>query len=194
MKVGVLALQGAVSPHKEKLKSLGAIPVEVRLPSDLVGLSGIILPGGESTTMLHLLKLNRLWEPLKGFVETMPSWGACAGAILLAKEVTSPSQASFGVLSVTVERNAYGRQIDSFIGDLQVTAEGKERLGASTIEGVFIRAPRFTKVGPSVVTLVTRGDESVMVEEGRCLASTFHPELSEANLIHEYFLKKCRNN
>lgn len=192
MKIGILALQGAIEPHKAKLRELGATPVEVRLPEDLKGLSGIILPGGESTAMIHLLKLNKLWEPLKQFVEKRPVWGVCAGAILLASKVTHPEQDCLKRLDVTADRNAYGRQIDSFIGSLAVTSLGRERLSSDRVEGVFIRAPRFADLGAGVVSLVTSDGEPVMVEQGKCLASAFHPELSQSNLIHEYFLSFCK--
>lgn len=192
MKVGVLALQGAIEPHKAKIRELGAIPVEVRRPEDLNGLSGIILPGGESSAMIHLLKLNKLWEPLKAFVSERPSWGVCAGAILLASKVTHPEQDCLKQLDLTADRNAYGRQIDSFIGNFPVTKSGQERLSADSVEGVFIRAPRFANLGDTVVPLVTNENEPIMVEQGKCLASAFHPELSQSNLIHEYFLSFCK--
>lgn len=191
MKVGILALQGAIEPHKEKLRELGATPVEVRVPEDLNGLSGIILPGGESSAMIHLLKLNQLWEPLKQFVGQRPSWGVCAGAILLASKVTHPEQDCLKRLDITADRNAYGRQIDSFIGNFAVTESGRERLAADSVEGVFIRAPRFASLGDKVVPLVTNDGEPIMVQDGKCLASAFHPELSQSNLIHKYFLSLC---
>lgn len=166
--------------------------MEVRYSHQLSDLAGIILPGGESTTMLHLLHLNRLWEPLKAFVRERPSWGACAGAILLARQVSHPVQESLGRLAVSVERNGYGRQIDSFIGPLTVTPPGRERLGTDQLEGVFIRAPRIVRRDAGVVVLAEQQGEAVMVEEGDCLASTFHPELSSAMPVHEYFLKRCQ--
>ena len=188
MKVGILALQGAVEPHVEKLKCLNVIPVEVRTPAELEGLSGIILPGGESTTMLHLLGLNGLWEPLKKFVHEKPAWGVCAGAILLAKTVSQPAQPSLGAINIEVNRNAFGRQRESFVSILTPTENWADR---EPVEGVFIRAPRITAVLGGVRVLLSYKDEPVMVEEGRCMASTFHPELTASNKIHEYFLKKC---
>jgi len=188
VRVGILALQGAVEPHEKKLIDLGIEPVQVRRGSDLAGLSGIILPGGESSTMIHLLHLNELWEPLGRFVKTMPTWGVCAGSILLAKHVTSPVQASFEAIDIEIQRNAYGRQIQSFISDLDCTAEWT---ASGRVEGVFIRAPRIVAIGTSVKVLFKWNQEPVMVEEGKCLASTFHPELTDSRQIHEYFLKKC---
>ncbi len=138
LRVGILALQGAVGPHAEKLSALGVTPVEVRTPNELDSLAGIILPGGESTTMIHLLHKNNLWEPLGRFVRERPVLGVCAGLILLAKEVEHPAQDSLGALDVSVARNAFGRQIHSFIDTQNATPEWKGQTG---IEGVFIRAP-----------------------------------------------------
>lgn len=193
LKVGLLALQGAVEPHFEKLESLGVMPVLVKKPQDLEGLAGIILPGGESTTMIHLLKLNELWKRLHDFALVKPTWGICAGAILLAKEVSHPVQDSLSILSAAIERNGYGRQVASFIGPLEPTPFGKERFGSDPIEGVFIRAPRFHRLGSGVVTLFERDSEPVMVQEGKCLASAFHPELSSGTRLHEYFIKLCQS-
>ncbi len=191
MKIGVLALQGAVQAHASVLEKLGIESVAVRRASDLSSLSGIILPGGESTTMIHLLKLNALWEPLKDFIETRPTWGVCAGSILLAKEVAHPAQVSFGVMDISVERNAFGRQNESFISALRPTQHWPQD---EPLEGIFIRAPRIRKLGPSVRTLLEWHDESVMVEEAHLLASTFHPELTEQVSVHQYFIERCNNH
>ena len=193
LKIGVLALQGAVEPHFEKLEKLGATPILVKKENDLEGLAGIILPGGESTTILHLLKLNQLWNPLKTFAEKRPTWGICAGAILLAKEVSHPVQDSLAILSAAVERNAYGRQVASFIGPLEPTPFGKERFGSEPIEGVFIRAPKFHKLGTGVMNLFEQAGEPVMIQQGHCLASAFHPELSAGTRLHEYFVNQCQS-
>jgi len=189
MVIGILALQGAVEPHEQKFKSLGTKTAWVKQPKDLEGLNGIVLPGGESSTMLHLLKLHGLWDALKNFVETKPAWGLCAGAILLAKEVQSPSQDSLGVLDIGVTRNAYGRQTESFISLLEPNSHW---LGTEAVEGVFIRAPKINRVGSKVKTLFTFGGEPVMVQRHCTLASTFHPELSESTQLHQYFLKICQ--
>lgn len=187
LKVGILALQGAVEPHARHLDRIGAEVVRVRKPEHLAGLSGIVLPGGESTTMLHLLHLNKLWEPLKAFIAEKPSMGVCAGAILLAKHVTHPHQESLDWLDVEIARNAFGRQVNSFSAELDKTKEWP----GETVDGVFIRAPRFTRVGKDVRALFTYQGEPVMVEQGSCLAASFHPELTESLAVHHYFITKC---
>jgi 5'-phosphate synthase pdxT subunit len=188
MDIGILDLQGAVEPHRKKLESLGANTIQVKNSRDLKTLSGIILPGGESTTMIHLLKLNQLWEDLAIFVSERPAWGICAGAILLAERVTSPAQESLHAMEITVERNAYGRQVDSFIDRVQPTSAWLDR---ETLEGVFIRAPIIKSFGVSVKSLFTYAERVVMVQQGNKLASTFHPELSDSLKIHQYFLSLC---
>ncbi len=185
--VGILALQGAVEPHVRHLERVGAEVVRVRKPEHLQGLCGIILPGGESTTMLHLLHVNQLWEPLKAFLQSKPSLGVCAGAILLAKAVSHPAQESLGLMDIHVERNAFGRQVDSF----EATLDKTDHWPGETIEGVFIRAPRFTGVGDRTRTLFHYKGEPVMVEQGKCLAASFHPELTESLAVHHYFITKC---
>jgi pyridoxal 5'-phosphate synthase pdxT subunit len=193
MKVGILALQGAVQPHEEKLKKLQVTSVQVRYPEQLLDLNGIILPGGESTTMIHLLKLNQLWAPLKQFVQSKPTWGICAGSILLANKVTHPSQESFEAIEITVERNAYGRQNESFIDSLAPSELWKSfSKTPEPVEGVFIRAPRITDLGANVQIIFQHRTDPVMVKQNRCLASTFHPELTESTLVHEYFLTLCQ--
>lgn len=189
MVIGILALQGAVEPHREKLSTLGVASRFVRQSKDLIGLSAIILPGGESSTMLHLLKLHGLWDDLKKFAQTQPTWGLCAGAILLANEVSSPAQDSLEALDIGIVRNAYGRQSESFISELKPTSEWTDSEG---VEGFFIRAPKISRVGSQVKTLFTFGGEPVMVQKGVTLASTFHPELSDSNKLHQYFLKLCQ--
>jgi 5'-phosphate synthase pdxT subunit len=151
-------------------------------------LDGIILPGGESTTMIHLLRLNHLWEPLDEFVRGQPAWGVCAGAILLAREVRSPAQASLAAIEISVERNAYGRQLQSFVGKLETTGNWAD---GAPVEGVFIRAPRIVSVGGAARVLLRHAGEPVMVEQGKTLASTFHPELTGSTKVHEYFVRKC---
>lgn len=187
-KIGILALQGAVEPHEEKLKKLGVPSVQVRRSHHLEDLAGIILPGGESTTMIHLLKLNGLWDDLKLFVTQKPAWGICAGSILLAKRVTHPIQISLEAMDIEVERNAFGRQTESFFAELTPTKNWDGR----GVEGVFIRAPRIRHTEGEIKTLFEHQGEPVMVEERNLLASTFHPELTDSTTIHEYFLRKCR--
>jgi 5'-phosphate synthase pdxT subunit len=180
--IGVLALQGAYDAHAQTLRKLGATPKLVRLPSDLQGLDGLIMPGGESTTMLKFLEQRGFFDVLKDFTHTTPTFGTCAGVILLANDVTNPAQKSLGALDVTVERNSYGRQIDSTI------VETESSLLGGPLEMVFIRAPRITRTGAGVETLATRGQDPVLVREGHLLAATFHPELGHDTRIHQLFL------
>lgn len=180
--IGVLALQGAYDAHARTLRKLGATPKLVRLPSDLAGIDGLIMPGGESTTMLRFLEQHGFFEVLKDFVHVRPTFGTCAGVILLAKDVTNPAQKSLGALDVTVERNSYGRQIDSTI------LHTESKLPGDPLEMVFIRAPRITRTGTEVETLATRDDYPVLVREGHLLAATFHPELGHDTRVHQLFL------
>jgi 5'-phosphate synthase pdxT subunit len=186
--IGVLALQGAYAAHVKTLQALGATPKLVRTPEELTGIDGLIMPGGESTTMLKFLERHNFFDTLKTFVRTTPTFGTCAGAILLAKEVAHPAQKSLAALDITVERNAYGRQIDSTI----LTAPTK--LEGGPLEMVFIRAPRITRTGPEVETLATRDDYPVLVRQGNLLAATFHPELSHDLRVHQLFLNLIRNH
>jgi 5'-phosphate synthase pdxT subunit len=186
--IGVLALQGAYEAHAQTLRLLGATPKLIRTPEDLVDASGhptvagLIMPGGESTTMLKFLERNNFFEVLKTFVEHTPTFGTCAGAILLAKDVEHPAQKSLAALDIAVERNAYGRQIDSTI------LKSETSLPGGPLEMVFIRAPRITRTGPGVETLATRDGFPVLVRCGHLLAATFHPELSDDTRIHKLFL------
>ncbi len=180
--IGVLALQGAYDAHATTLRMLGATPKLVRLPSDLEGIDGLIMPGGESTTMLKFLEQRGFFETLKTFVHNTPTFGTCAGVILLANDVTNPAQKSLGALDVTVERNAYGRQIDSSI------LEAESKLPGGPLEMVFIRAPRITRTGANVETLATRENHPVLVRQDHILAATFHPELGHDTRVHQLFL------
>jgi len=182
-RIGVLAIQGDYAAHAEALAEAGAEPVEVRKPSQLVGLDGLVLPGGESTTMLKFLGKHHFFEVLQEFCRTKPVFGTCAGAILLAREVLSPAQRSLGVLDAAVERNAYGRQIDSAI----VTAETS--LPGGPLEMVFIRAPRIVSTGAGVEVLAQREGFPVLVRQGRVMAATFHPELSRDRRVHRLFVE-----
>ena len=186
--IGILALQGAYDAHAKAIASLGAASKLIRLPSDLEGIHGLIMPGGESTTMLKFLEQRGFFEVLKDFVLKTPTFGTCAGVILLAKDVTNPAQKSLGALDVTVERNSYGRQIDSAI----LHAESK--LSGGELEMVFIRAPRITRTGKDVVTLANRIADPVLVREGHLLAATFHPELSHDTRVHQLFLDMVREH
>jgi 5'-phosphate synthase pdxT subunit len=181
-RIGVLAIQGDYSAHAEALTEAGAEPVEVRNSEELDGLDGLVLPGGESTTMLKFLERRGLFESLKEFAAVRPVFGTCAGAILLAREVLHPHQRSLGLLDAAVERNAYGRQIDSSILT-EPTA-----LAGGPLEMVFIRAPRLAQVGPEVEVLARREGFPVLVRQGNLLAATFHPELSHDRRVHKLFV------
>jgi len=181
-RIGVLALQGDFDAHAIALREAGAEPVLVRKPEQLDNIDGLLIPGGESTTFLKFLERDGFLGRLQSFVETRPTFGTCAGCILLAKEVTNPSQASLAVLDATVERNAYGRQIDSSIEISDTKLEG------GPMEFVYIRAPRILKTGPGVEVLAERGGFPVLVEQGHILAATFHPELSSDRRVHHRFV------
>jgi 5'-phosphate synthase pdxT subunit len=186
--IGILALQGAYEAHARTLLSLGVTTKLIRTPDELENLDGLIIPGGESTTMLKFLERNGFLEHLTTFVQRTPTFGTCAGAIIIAKNVENPAQQSLGALDITIERNAYGRQIDSAI----LTAPTK--LEGDPLEMVFIRAPRITRTGPQVETLATRDSFPVLVREGHLLAATFHPELSADTRVHQLFLNLIRQH
>ena len=182
-RIGVLANQGDYAAHAEALAEAGAEPVEVRKPEQLAGLDGLILPGGESTTVLRFLEKHDFFELLTAFARKKPVFGTCAGAILLAREVRNPAQLSLGLLDAVAERNAYGRQIDSAI----VTAETE--LPGGPLEMVFIRAPRLVETGPTVAVLARRDGAPVLVRQDGLLAATFHPELSTDRRVHRLFVE-----
>jgi len=184
MKIGVLALQGDFDAHRRRLEELGAEVVLVRKPEQLDEIDGLVIPGGESSTFLKLLGETG-FEKLRQFVRVKPTFGTCAGAILLASEVENPKQAGLGALNIRIRRNAYGRQLESSI------REGK--LGNSPIEMVFIRAPKIESTGKDVEILATEGDDPVMVRQGKTMAATFHPELSDDSRVHQTFLDLVSN-
>jgi pyridoxal 5'-phosphate synthase pdxT subunit len=179
MTIGVLALQGDFDAHRKRLEELGAKVLLVRKPEQLDEIDGLVIPGGESSTFLKLLGAAG-FEKLKQFVRVKPTFGTCAGAILLANEVENPKQAGLGALDVRIRRNAYGRQLESSI------REGK--LGTSPLEMVFIRAPKIERVGPGVEVMATEGGDPVAVRQGSVMAATFHPELSHDSRVHRAFL------
>jgi len=187
-RIGVLAIQGDFDAHATALREAGADPVLVRKPEQLDNIDGLIIPGGESTTFLKFLERDGFLSTLQSFVSTRPTFGTCAGCILLAKEVTHPSQASLGVLDATVERNAYGRQIDSSI------EVSDTKLPGGPLELVYIRAPRIVKTGPGVSILAERAGFPVLVEQGHILAATFHPELSSDRRVHRRFVDLVREH
>jgi pyridoxal 5'-phosphate synthase pdxT subunit len=190
MKIGVLALQGDFDAHRRRLEELGADVVLVRKPEQLEDIDGLVIPGGESGTFLKLLGEDG-FERLKQFVRVKPTFGTCAGAILLAAEVENPKQAGLGAIDIGIRRNAYGRQLDSSIREGKLVGALKGQLAASPLEMVFIRAPKIERVGPNVEVLATEGKDPVAVREGRVMAATFHPELSDDTRVHQAFLDLC---
>lgn len=185
-RIGVLALQGAFAEHAEHLRSTGSEPAEVRLPADLNSLDGLILPGGESTTMGKLLRRFELIEPLRAL--RIPVWGTCAGMILLGREVVNglSDQPLLGLMDLRVTRNAFGRQVDSF-----VTALDMPLLGAIPLPAVFIRAPLAEALSADVEVLARHEGRIVAARQGRYLATSFHPELSRDSRLHAWFVEQC---
>jgi 5'-phosphate synthase pdxT subunit len=187
-RVGVLAIQGDYAAHAEALAEVGAIPVEVRKREELSGLDGLILPGGESTTILKFLERAHFFEELREFCSNRPVFGTCAGAILLAREVRNPAQMSLGLLDAVVERNAFGRQIDSSI------LFSESALGGEKLEMVFIRAPRILETGHDVEVLAKRDGLPTLVKQGKLMAATFHPELTTDRRVHKAFVDLVNAN
>ena len=184
LKVGVLALQGAFLEHCSSLEKCGCTAVEVRQPEQMTDLEGLIIPGGESTTIGKLMEIYGFPPVIKERVEAgMPVYGTCAGLILLAKDIVGSDQPRLGMMDVRVLRNGYGRQVESFEADLLV-----DPLGEGPFRGVFIRAPRIIEVSPEVDVLGRFNQEPVVVRQGRLLASCFHPELTGDTRLHRYFL------
>ena len=177
MKIGILAVQGDFREHAAVLRQLGADPVEVRKPEQLEGLDGLVIPGGESTAIMRLARIYGLEDALRRFER--PVFGTCAGMILLDRE-------HLGLVDLTVQRNAYGRQVASFEADLELVGD------EGSVRGVFIRAPRVTDVGPGVEVLAELDDEPVLLREGRFLVASFHPELTDDTRVHELFLDLVR--
>ena len=182
MRIGILALQGCVQPHKRHIEALGATLVEIRRPEDLKDVRGIILPGGESSTIIKLIDAFSLELPLKEAFQKLPVWGICAGSILMAKTVQSPIQKSFGLIDMTIERNSYGRQLESF---------------STTVHGYpvsFIRAPRIVKIGKEVKILAEKNGDPIWIQSSSYMATTFHAELTPSvpSPMHEAFLKLVR--
>lgn len=182
-KIGILALQGCLDPHANHLRRLSSEVVFVRNPCDLEGIQGLILPGGESTTMIRVAKTFDLWEPLKAAAGRMPFWGICAGSILMASQVENPEQEALGVMDIRVRRNAYGRQLESFVADVDLATGEKE-------PAVFIRAPKFVSWGSGVKVAGRIGDEVSFLDDGRHMVTAFHPELTDSGWFHKLFLRR----
>lgn len=189
-RVGILALQGDFEAHGRMVEQAGAEPVFVRSAADLASIDGLIIPGGESTTMLKLIVEENLAEPLADFGARKPVFGTCAGAILAATDVTQPEQFSFGWMDISVERNAYGRQVESRVTTAEPEGDFPARTAPGEIEAVFIRAPIIRRIGPNVKVLARYEGDPVLVEDGRHMAATFHPELTSDLRVHQLFLSK----
>jgi 5'-phosphate synthase pdxT subunit len=189
-KVGVLSLQGDFAAHGAALERAGAEPVYVREREQLDQIDGLILPGGESTTMLKLMRYEGLFDAIAGFGREKPVFGTCAGAILMAKDVSNPAQESFGLMNFSIERNAYGRQIDSRVVSLDPVPEFEQRTAPGKLEAVFIRAPIIRHINGGVKVLAEYEGDPVLIEQGRHLVATFHPELTSDSRVHELFLEK----
>ncbi len=188
MKIGVLSLQGDFKEHIIMLKKCSVDSVEVRLPEDLRNIDGLIIPGGESTAIGNLMQENSLdKEIIKKHKSGMAIYGTCAGAILLAKDITGSSQPSLRLLDISIKRNDYGRQLDSFESELSIEKIGK-------FNGIFIRAPVIEKIDKGVKVLSSLGKHPVLIRQGNILASTFHPELTEDRRVHEYFINMVKNS
>ncbi|HWC98235.1 MAG TPA: pyridoxal 5'-phosphate synthase glutaminase subunit PdxT [Candidatus Sulfopaludibacter sp.] len=189
-KVGVLSLQGDFAAHGAAVERAGGEPVYVRQREQLADIDGLIIPGGESTTMLKLLNYEGLLGPLAEFGKSKPVFGTCAGAILMAAEVSHPAQQSLGLVDIGVERNAYGRQVDSRVTEIDPDPDFEKRTSPGKLEAVFIRAPIIRRAGKDTKVLATYNGDPVLVEAGRHLVSTFHPELTGDPRVHALFLEK----
>jgi pyridoxal 5'-phosphate synthase pdxT subunit len=193
MKIGVLAVQGNFAAHKVALSRIGVEAREVRRISDLEAVDALIIPGGESTTMLKFITEEGLGNGIEEFANGgKPVFGTCAGAILLAREVSNPAQPSLALIDITVERNAYGRQVDSFIAEAESSFEAGP-VEEGPLEAVFIRAPKIKEIGPHVAVLATLERQPVLVREGNILVATFHPELTRDSRTHQLFAEMIVN-
>jgi len=192
MTIGVLALQGDFDAHRRRLEELGANVVLVKKPEQLDEIDGLVIPGGESGTFLKLLG-EEGFEKLKQFVRLKPTFGTCAGAILLASEVENPKQTGLGAIDMRIRRNAYGRQVDSSIREGQLLESSLNHQPGSPLEMVFIRAPKIDHVGSGVEVIATEGTDPVAVRQGTAMAATFHPELSGDTRVHQAFLELVVN-
>jgi len=189
-KVGVLSLQGDFAAHGAAVERAGAVPVYVRERSQLAEIDGLILPGGESSTMLKLLHYENLFDDVVDYGRRKPMFGTCAGAILMARDVTNPAQESLGLMDIEVERNAYGRQVDSRVVELEAEPEFEQRTSPGKLEAVFIRAPIIRRAGQGIHVLAEYAGDPVLIEQGQYLVATFHPELTRDARVHSLFLEK----
>ncbi|ATY83578.1 pyridoxal 5'-phosphate synthase glutaminase subunit PdxT [Kyrpidia spormannii] len=188
MKIGVLGLQGDVHEHLERLRDVGVDPVIVKKPQDLAELRGLILPGGESTTIGKLMRKYELLEPIRAMGQNgIPLYGTCAGMILLAREIEGGEEPHLALMNIRVARNSFGRQKDSFETDLSI-----EGIAGPPFRAVFIRAPHVTSVGDDVEVMAAFNGRVVAVRQGTLLATSFHPELTDDPRVHEYFVEMCR--
>lgn len=189
LRIGIMALQGAVAPHRRKIVEAGAEAVLVRSAEELFSCHGLIFPGGESSTYLNLMTHYGLMEPVRSFAATHACWGVCAGSILMAEAVENPAQACLGLVPITVRRNAYGRQNESFITRITLALNGS---GALEQEAVFIRAPKIVRWDHQVLPLAWFEGDPIVIQHGHHLVSTFHPELSEPLNLHRHFIAMCK--
>ncbi|MCM3720274.1 pyridoxal 5'-phosphate synthase glutaminase subunit PdxT [Fictibacillus phosphorivorans] len=188
LKIGILALQGAVQEHAKAIEASGAQAVAVKRVEELHDLDGLVIPGGESTAMRRLIDKYQFLEPLKEFAKNKPVFGTCAGMILMAKRIQGQDSAHLELIDMTVERNAFGRQVDSFEADLMIHGVGED------FTGVFIRAPYIVEVGPDVEILSKHNDRIVAAKHGHFLCAAFHPELTDDYRLHQYFVKMVQTS
>ncbi|MFA4995385.1 MAG: pyridoxal 5'-phosphate synthase glutaminase subunit PdxT [Bdellovibrionales bacterium] len=188
--IGILALQGDFEAHEAAIARAGAAPLLVRETSQFGIIDGLIIPGGESTTMIKLLHYDAMIDALKQFGKEKPVFGTCAGAVLMATQTTHPAQESLGMMDMTVERNAYGRQNESRIAEIEIESDFQKRMNAKKLEAIFIRAPIIRRVGVGVKVLALYNGDPVLVEEGLHMAATYHPELTKSSDVHRLFISK----
>lgn len=184
---GILSVQGDFEKHQQMLSKLGVTAVLVRNPEQLQECSGLIIPGGESTTLRYMMKKHDLWDAVIHFADIKPVLGTCAGCVIMAKTIANDNGGSLGLMDMSVCRNAYGRQVNSFIDNIKLDQDN------DPFEGVFIRAPKIVARQNNVKVLARHGDDAVWVEQGHLLAATFHPELTRDTRIHQYFLNKLES-
>jgi 5'-phosphate synthase pdxT subunit len=193
--IGVLAFQGAFAKHIEMLQFLGVKTVEVRKPIDLAACDALIIPGGESTTMMKRMQFIEFLDSFRDFAKIKPVFGTCAGLILMSHDILADEMQPFNLLDITAERNAFGRQVESFQADVDFTPKKFPEKGtAHKLPAIFIRAPRIRRVGSEVQILATYQEEPVLVQQGFHLGATFHPELTKDSRVHAYFLKLCKRD